>query len=391
MVNTRRETLAEVIAGLERAGYRPRGHGREYRLACFVHGGTNPTTLTIQETPDGWAAKCWKPCYEGKPLYDAIRAAAGIDTERDSRRFSAPGRPGDRPAPKNGGSARPGAVLGRNSGDTRRPDTANVARRMWRESAPIPADPEHPARRWLAARRLWRPEFPLPAALRWLPAEQHYPGPHTGAGSLIALAAPPFAWAAAWPNPPQAQAVQLVAVDLDGNPALDRPPDKNGLGKRTLGPSAGAVMLLGCPVLEDAAASIRVAEGLADGLALAARYEGPAVATLGTSGASSGDLARWLAAWPAGAVIHADADEGGQRAAAALRRAVQDAGGNCRAVLPPEGAKDAGAVAADFSPIPDTWADYAATLKAMHPDWPRWEIARQSVAVYSDAEQGGTQ
>ena len=33
------------------------------------------------------------------------------------------------------------------------------ARKKWASAAPIPTDPEHPARRWLAARHLWRPDL----------------------------------------------------------------------------------------------------------------------------------------------------------------------------------------------------------------------------------------
>jgi len=88
-----------------------------------------------------------------------------------------------------------------------------------------------------------------------------------------------------------------------------------------------------------------------------------------------------LADWTAGTVIHADADADGQRAAAALRRAVEKLGGRCKAVLPSGDAKDAGAVAAPFDPLPDGWESYAATLRSVYPDWPRYEIARQSVTL----------
>ena len=72
-----------------------------------------------------------------------------------------------------------------------------------------------------------------------------------------------------------------------------------------------------------ATAAVRIAEGVADALALASRYDGPALATFGTSPMRSGNLAVWLANAPAGAIIHCDDDPGGQRAAADLRRAGQ--------------------------------------------------------------------
>ena len=49
-------------------------------------------------------------------------------------------------------------------------DRITFARKKWASAAPIPTDPEHPARRWLAARHLWRPDLQLPPSVRWLPA-----------------------------------------------------------------------------------------------------------------------------------------------------------------------------------------------------------------------------
>ena len=138
---------------------------------------------------------------------------------------------------------------------------------------PLAGPPQPVAARPSPARRsLWRPDLPLPAALRWLP---DYDRRHTGAGALIAVAAQPAAWLAAWPNPPQPVALQLVSIDAEGLPALDRLADAGGLDKRTLGTREGAVVLLGNPAFALAVASVEVAEGLADALALAARADAP--------------------------------------------------------------------------------------------------------------------
>ena len=72
--------------------------------------------------------------------------------------------------------------------DTDRTGPGGLAeRRYWAKET------DHPAWHWLNARNLWRPEFPLPSCLRWLPASAHWPGrgQHTGAGSIVALAALP--------------------------------------------------------------------------------------------------------------------------------------------------------------------------------------------------------
>ena len=273
---------------------------------------------------------------------------------------------------------------------TVRRNTADYGRDLWRRSLAIPADTGHPARRWLARRSLWRPDLPLPAALRWLP---DYDRRHTGAGALIAVAAQPAAWLAAWPNPPQPVALQLVSIDAEGLPALDRLADAGGLDKRTLGTREGAVVLLGNPAFALAVASVEVAEGLADALALAARADAPAVATLGTGEMVSGNLARWLAN-AAQVRVYADRDtaKGGRppaglRAARALVRAVESAGGHADAVHAPEPHKDAAAYAAavGFRPVAEGWADYATTL-AGTTDWPRWEIARLAQIAYCAEE-----
>ena len=218
-------------------------------------------------------------------------------------------------------------------------DHVNLVRPRWAASEPIPANPDHPARRWLIRRKLWRTSLPLPPAVRWLDAR----GPHTGSGSIIAQAASPSAWLDAWPQLPLPVAVQLVHVDADGGPALDRPPEKGGLMKRTYGPVRGAVLIIGDPSLGETLTPARVAEGLADTLALASRHEGPVICMFGTSGLKSPALAEWLAGTPNGVLVHSDRDSpkdglppGGRRAAATLWLAIRDAGGTAE-IVPPGG------------------------------------------------------
>ena len=265
------------------------------------------------------------------------------------------------------------------------------ARSWWDASQPISTSPEHPARRWLANRRLWRPELPLPAAVRWAPAT----GQHTGAGSIVALAAQPVAWAAAWPELPELTAVHLVQVDAHGQPALDRHRQDGGLAKRTVGQAQGAVVLLGNPQLPEAAAPVHVAEGLADALALASRFEGTSVAALGTSGMMGQDriLAQWLASAAQGVQVHCDTDEAkqgrppaGRRAAAVLMLAIKDAGGQALIVTPAQGFKDFADEAAagpDFGPLPEGWVDYARTIRETT-NWPRWEIFRVATVIMQE-------
>ena len=255
---------------------------------------------------------------------------------------------------------------------------------IWAETEAIPNDAVHPARRWLANRNLWRPEVEAPTPLRWLPASRTRPRPHTGAGSLVVLLANPNAWAEAWPRLPNPQAVEIIAVDWEGNPALDRPHQDGGLDKRTLGAKTGAILILGDPRLDSIEAPVRIAEGVADAMALAARFSGPAVATMGDAGMNANGFAEWLANAVEGVVIHADNDDAGQKAASRLCGAVRVHGGTARAVLPPEG-KDAGVVSSrhSFIELTENWPSYAHTLAEMN-GWPRWEAQRQAALLMEE-------
>ena len=107
---------------------------------------------------------------------------------------------------------------------------------------------------------------------------------------------------------------------------MDRPADVKGLEKRTHGSTVGAVAIFGNPALALAFAPVRVAEGIANALALAARYEGPAVATLGTAGLrdQTETLTNWLTNAPRGVMVHADDDANAAGAEAASRRPFAD-------------------------------------------------------------------
>ena len=173
----------------------------------------------------------------------------------------------------------------------------------------IPADQAHPVRRWAALRDLWQPSTPFPPGMAWLPANAPwFHGRHEGAGAILFKLAPLAAWYAASPKAPAPTAVQLVNIDAEGKPALDRPEADRGLSKRTYGNASGHVFLIG------AGDVLHVCEGLADGLRIR-RYEGGVVAiACGTSGilqcpAWTGfERYHRVCLWP-------DGDEGGREAA----------------------------------------------------------------------------
>ena len=343
------------------------------RIPCPAHSGTNPN-LALWVNNDGIAARCHSAGCSYADIAAAIQDRYG--TSINPRRYHNNPSPlatrvtSTRRAPGPGPTAQ---------------DLRPYAINLWHHSVPVPNSRDHPARMWLAARQLWRPELPLPGSVRWISAE-HLNHDYPGAGAIISMAAQPTSWTQAWPNLPEPSCIQLVFVAQDGSPAMDR-----GLTKRTYAAVQDAVVVLGCPLLEQTTAPVEVAEGLADALALASRSPSPAVATLGTSGMSSTIIADWLATSPA-TRVWADRDEAkagrappGQRHGRELVRLVNDAGGSAEALHAPTPHKDPAAAAAaiGFNNPGPAWPEYARTLSETT-DWPRWEIARQSMAMCAE-------
>ena len=340
------------------------------RIPCPAHGGTNPN-LELKVASDRISAVCFSQGCSYRDIAQAIEAKFGISIGRGHNEEKTLARTERRPA----------------SPKRVHHDLRTYALKLWRRSVPIPKSSEHPARQWLANRHLWRPELPLPAPVRWIGAE-HLRREFQGAGAIIAMAAPPSAWLTSWPSLPDLSSVHLVYVARDGRPAVDR-----GLTKRTYAAVQDAVVVLGCPLLEQTMAPVDVAEGLADALALAARSSAPAVATLGTAGMTSATTADWLANAPA-TRVWADRDISkagrappGQRHGRELVRMVNDAGGNAEALHAPAPHKDPAEAAAaiGFNNPSPAWPEYARTL-AEKTDWPRWEIARQAIAICTEEE-----
>ena len=347
--------------------------GSEYVGPCPLCDGTD--RFHVRKGQDGAAAvvgcrRCidWQP--EGvrrQRFGEAARAVFGSNARHAPAGRTLRGQAA-RPAAGHAGAAPAGR--------------ADYARRIWEETQPVPAGEDHPARRWLAARWLWRPGFEAPPGLRWLPASAAaFKGRHTGAGALVALAAPVAVWERSWPGPPEPAAVQLISVTAAGAAALDRPAGDGGAAKRTHGRLAEAVLLLGRPDGPEP----RVTEGAADALALAARCRGPVLATIGTMARRSGALIGWLAGTRALVTIHADADPVGRAAARSLARRVEAAGGRTRAVMPSVG-KDP-AEAATEAGLPSPGGNYDARLRTLQESFPDWSLSEhQRVADIESRE-----
>ena len=351
-----------------------------FRLQGICHGGTTPAaggSLTLRDREDGGgiAVKCWAGC-DRKTVIQALEQATGWDIwnawERDSLTPRGPLPPAVAPTPP-----APRPEPGKPSIEPH-----PIARTLWSQAQPINLEPDHPARAWMARRNLYPTQIPVPPAVRWIP-KQRWPA-HHGAGAVAALFAPPEAWMGAWPNLPAPTAIELVHIDTQGNPALDRDEADGGLTKRTHGRRSGSVCLLGAPH-PALARGLHLAEGLADSLALAARFPETAAALGGTGGLKMVTLDDWLAAWNS-IVVYADEDGPGIAAAREFRERRAEAGQDVRAVVL-QGYGDPAAAAASVPlPLVDFDLLHSDTIDLRRDGLPWWEAARRAYSALVSRE-----
>ena len=304
------------------------------------------------------SVKCWAGC-DREPVRRAIENETGWRIWGQRR--------DDAPTPRTPTDS-----------STRRPprDRTEYARKLWADSFRIDnQDFDHPARRWVERRGLyWGTPVPLPSAIRWLPAGL-LRGQHEGAGAIIAAFAPPDQWIERWPHRPHPTCVELVHLDADGLPVLDRPATEEGLSKRSYGIRQGAVCLLGDPRPESAVGLV-IVEGLADALALASRSPETAAAVGGVSGLQADRFLDWLSQW-AIVTAYADNDPDGIDSARRLRRLLAHRGLEVGVYTLTGDHNDPGDYAED-NPLGDVDVDaareFAADLETE--GLPRWEAAR---------------
>ena len=292
---------------------------------------------------------------------------SSLSQASSSHRRLRPGVSGQGQLPENRSTVHTGS----GSSDTEAPKRRQAAETAWTRAEAIPIAPEHPARLWMARRHLWRPDLELPPSVRWLPAERwHWRVPGL-VGAIVAAFGRPN-------NGGRLSGVELIHVNVDGRPILDRPKADGGIPKRNHGSLEGAVCVLGLTGRGGA----NVAEGLADALALAARLPGRAVCMGGTAGFRSPTLAAWLAqnAGPHGRVW-ADLDESGAGLAAARALASAVKVNGAWASIEHVGAgDDPGAAGASFNTLDDEELRvYTADLE--HEGLPGWEAARVASTI----------
>ena len=313
-----------------------------------------------------------------KPLYPDFARAAFGDSEHDSR------RPVSRPPslPRTTKVARPSGLPAAQRA---------YARRCWESAEWTPNSPSHPTRRWLWSRQgrdaagpsFWWTELPPPPVVRYLTAfpAPGYPldggKPWIPQGpALVTLLAPPSAWIAAWPSIPDVHAVQLIPLDSEGRPRMN---DGAKIAKRTLGASGGCCAVVGNPAPNSE--GLIVVEGLADGLALAARREQTLMVTC-TTPPASGPVLEYAATWAA-VQLHGDKDGPGQVAAAKLKGTLLARGVKVESLVF-DGFEDAAAYAeAGNEPLADLSGAYADDVAAMSADLqseglPKHEAQRQA-------------
>ena len=349
--------VAQRLSG----GRRVSVSGGWYRLRGICHGGKSlPGSMAIRDfASDGIAVKCWKGC-DRQRIMDVLERATGWKLRGSKQPNTNTARPQSKPPPVSTNRVRQAHHL-----------------RLWALRGRVPVDAQHPARLWAAARSLYWAQIPWPDSIQWIDSS-HIHQMHEGTGAIIAAFAPPHAWLAAWPLMPQPSAVELISVDRNGAPALDRPENKGGRSKRTFGARTGALCLLGEPRTEHSPGII-LSEGIADALSLAARDTDTVAAVGGTTGMATGDLDEYLEAFQRIKVV-ADSDKAGIAAARAIRRRLGRQ--KVRAVTI-NGAEDPADAAAgegipnvdDLEPV----RDFAADLR--DEGLPAWEAARQAIQL----------
>ena len=350
-------TASEIADALPGSSRTPSNGWWSLRGWCHGSGGKRgSTSCGVIDDPEGQGirVKCQRDTCDRPTIIAALELATGKSiweawTRAPSYSTAQRRRPPDplrrRPTPTPSTPAQ---------GDGQAKGVSDLARRIWRNSTPIPSGEAHPARLWVAARQLWRTDVPVPSALRWSSFSK---GPAREGGAIVACFAPLDAWRTARPSPPTPTAVECIFIDGDGRPTLDRSEKRDGRSKRTYGARLGTACVIGESILDG---NVAVVEGIADGLAVAARRPSPVVVCAGTAGLRNDALADALA--QAQVVdIFADNEENGAGVDAAhhLRESLSLRGGTANVLI--NGLfKDAADVAAKGSPFPDVDGDLLA-------------------------------
>lgn len=191
---------------------------------------------------------------------------------------------------------------------------------LWNNALPVPAEFEHPVRRW--SHGLLPSKMPMPHSVRF----------HARKRLVVCCVATFDRWIDAFPKIPAPQAVHVIAI---GSLGEKRTPERwNTVNKRTYGRVDGCgVFVIGKPD----SSNINICEGVNDALAIYEREPGAVIATLTTFSKLTNhpSLIKHIAA--RNPVIFPDMDEAGKTATGNLTRALRRAGATVKIRLGREG------------------------------------------------------
>ena len=216
------------------------------------------------------------------------------------------------------------------------------AEKIWSTAYAIPDDDRTAPRMWLGEK--CGQHGLVPGGIRWQP----HLGGEGMVGSIVAAIATPEAWRDAYPSLPEPMGVQRIAVNADGLQVKGHRLSKEHWGnKKSNGTIRGGALILGNATSRS---TVRVAEGVADALAIHTRWQQQTWALCGTSGFANQDIARALAEF-ADVIIHADAGEAGEKASLTLRDLIVKAGGSACVFAPGRGEDPADALGEIGQPL----------------------------------------
>ena len=374
-------------------GVRVSGNGW-YMARGECHRGTHSgTALNWRDGTDGrLMVKCHAGCHSrdalaGLERLSGLKILDGMNCSGDlwAMRFGKRGPVTVKTVPEPG----PRALLGSVPPPQDPPIQEKIAA-MKGQHERVPSDPGHPGRRWLTHFNVWRADLPAPAFLRWLPRDSEFwrtnrwirgPDSPGTAGTLVAPLAPLRDWMSVWPNIPSPWGFTFVFVSEDGTPATGPSQTGKRVNKKSWGARKDSVVCAGDPREPGV---WMVCEGLKDALALASRFEGCAITTIGAdigTHLSTGSTIEQIAVSRIPVRVYADRDTesmAGQKAGLKTIDAIRRFGGSAQLLLPPEGLKDPGlwASTTEFQNVGDAFVSYRDTLMEMDPGLPEWEAAR---------------
>ena len=191
---------------------------------------------------------------------------------------------------------------------------------LWNDANPVPADNNHPVRRW--SRGLLESTTPMPDAIRFHPDRCY----------IVCCVANLENWLSAFPKTPKPQAVHVIAINPHGTKRY--PAKWDGANKRTYGRVYGCGFFLARSPNSD---RFNICEGVNDALAIYQRESGAVIATLTTFSKLTNypSLIKHIAA--RNPVIFPDMDAAGKTATDKLTRALHRAGATVKIRLGREG------------------------------------------------------